>query len=647
MPGVVITEFPAKPQDKTIYQSRQGLVFIYERASNAWIRVTSGGAFQLATPVSDGLMAAVDLKKINRLYVPLPRATLTSDQCQGRFSAGNIDLFSLDDYVRITGWADLHNAGRLLAPLPHKYRISLHTSGFDFGINKDNLIKYLINHNQLILAGPPGPKGRKGPRGAPGNQLPTGAKGPKGDPGQAPACQYSINQDSLNYQSVPGANKAIVNIATRQVSSTEYVVVLQQGAIGNPNISPDQLQVNCGDNSTWVLAATASSGTITPLFYLDLFPIVETIKTKYEDELQRLKAGHERIVQFWLSKLMGLFDSEKSALCCALFNCLKTIARIPQPVSGITTAALQPGMVITRGFENLPAGHPLANIALPGTLASAAARTDLISGDIMLTVTASNLGGEGQAVSVELSAGRYRAIIDDCCLRVGQQYTGDVKLIYNFNGTKRITQFPRVGYFTQPRLAANAYDGLSLDINHAGGPVGAYYPAGPDIIASSQSAADQGHVRIRFVKQQEVLLDRTCLLTEAQLGLFERVWNALKSGGSGCGLVTRIAGQDYILVAPSESTITHNVDCVAKFGNVTIAWPTLDGEHFLPAGPGPYTFKLDKSLNDLVAANLAEGLYEHARGCESVARVEGNVWVSKSIKQVILDSFVTVLFPIG
>jgi len=654
---VTFTEFPKNPKDKTVFQSRQGLVFVFEKASNAWVRVTTSSAFALATPVADGLMTAADLRKMNRLYVPLPRTTLTSDQCQSRFAAGNIDLFSLDDFVRISGQADLHNAGRLTAPLPHKYRISLHTSAFDFGINKDALIKYLIDNNQLVLAGSPGPKGRKGPRGAAGNRYATGPKGPQGAAGQTPPCQFNITQDNLSYQATTG--KAIIDIATRQVSATSYAVVLKQGVIGNPNLNPDQLQVNCGDNSTWVLAATADSGTITPLFYVDLYPIVETIKAKYASELQRLKAGHERIVQFWLSKLMSLFDAEKSALCCALFNCLKAVAKIPQPqgiypqplaVTGINTgpSVTLPGAIVTRGFESqtaraaLPPDHPLALApALPGTLAAADAATPAGS---VITVTTANVGSADRAAVSQLPPGRYRVTIDDCCLRLDQHYSGDVRLTYSSLATsgeisQRHMQFPRIGYFTQPRQAANAYGGLALDIQHSGGPLGAYYPA------DQLPATMDGQVRLKIIKQQEAVADRTCVLTQANLQLFEQLWVNLASGGAGCGLVTRLAGQDYILVTPPAAV--RSIDCLSKFGNATIAWPTLDGFSFLPVGPGPYTFKLDKNLTELVVANLTDGRYDQVRGCAPVAQVDGNMWVSKSIKQVILESFVTVLFPIG
>jgi hypothetical protein len=109
----------------------------------------------------------------------------------------------------------------------------------------------------------------------------------------------------------------------RQVGTYQYNLVLKQAVIGNPDAAPSTLSPNCEANSSWVLATDASGQGSHDLYYVDMNQITAAIEAKYVSELARIKAGHESIVAFWMSKMKEVYDTEKSALCCSLFECLK------------------------------------------------------------------------------------------------------------------------------------------------------------------------------------------------------------------------------------------------------------------------------------------------------------------------------------
>ena len=624
------TAFPANPTDGTIYKTPQGTIFIYEKSNNTWVPVLGDANIQPATPISNGLMTSADLRKLNRLYVPYPQTTLSTNQTNGQFVAGTINLVPLDDFITVTGTSHLSAAG-----IDPKFRISADTAGFNFGLNSDNLIKYLLDNGQLTVSGQTGDQGPIGKTGASGGIYNTGPKGQTGPPGIAPANNYQVSADPLQLKQVKGTNTATVGMEIQQTSDTEFTLILKQGAVGNPNINSSTLQVNCGDTSTWVASVPVNSGTSDQLYYVDVAEIISTIEAKYSDELKRLKTGNEEIVQFWLSKLMPLFDQNKSALCCQLFNCLKTVARIPKPQDInpkpllVTVSTTAPDTTTTTAPDTTTTTAPasfMANQFIPAQAISQPVAIDQSTTAQTLVVTSDNTT-QASAPTTNLAPGQYTIAIQSTNLNVSDQitsiYAGDISIAHS-DMTKAI-RFPKAGHFSQAKLAEKAYVGMTMDINHAGGLFGAFYN-------KSEQQNISGSVIIKITKKQD---EQVCFITPEQVAEYQNIW----SNRLDCCFVTSISGQDFMIIP------CHNIKIMCSGHNITaIALPTFDGETIIPLGSSNTIVKTDKRLNEIVRANIIDGLTS-VRGCKQETQITGNIWSSSNTTDTLLQMATNIAFP--
>lgn len=605
-----MNEFPANPKDGTVAEVRRGLCYIYDASIKSWIKVTgSGQLWPLATPVSDGVMSAVDLKKINRVIIPTPSSTIKGENCDSRFISGHISMYSSDDYLKITGQPLIKNAG---VGGNYSFRITQNTAGFDFTIDKQLLINDLVTKGQINLIGPQGPTGLKGVDGNPGITLPTGPQGPKGETGSSPPCSVSITPDPAPAKIKTGTNKAVVALTTQQISETEYVLIASRGVVGNPDAGPSTVNAKCGSQSTWLLAMPTTSGNTQQVYYVDIATIIAAIQEKFESELVRIKQGHEETVQFWLEKMSELFYAQKSILCCAITKCAAA--------NGGSLSLLPQSIISQSAPDEI---QPIISI---NKLAQPKEQDNTLTVDGLI-----NVGSSKQAATIDLPAGLYVVEIIDCCIMSGQEYIGDVKVTYNNANNRHSVQFVRPGKYTNRQIALRSYNGLTLEINHDGGPIEAYMP-------SSLLHDTSGSVTLRFMKKEPVAVAGpphiSCTVTADHLAEYEQAWHI----GKCCGFMTRVAGQDYIIVKRSignDETCgggeDPGFDCILKFqilyGHPALAWPTLDNKTFVKIAKDKFIFKMDNNLTDMIVQNLNEGLYVSPVGCDrnSIAKQFTNI----------------------
>lgn len=660
-------EFPANPKNGTVFEIRRGLYYVYEASTKSWVRVAGAGQlFPLATPVAHGLMAAADLRKINRVLVPMPSSTIRGENCTGRFISGHIGLYSTDDYIKVTGEPLIKNAG---VGGNYSFRISQNTAGFDFTIDKSALVAELIARGQINLVGPPGKQGQPGLQGRDGGALATGPRGPKGDQGTAPDCTITVTPDTAPAQIKDGANKAVVGLATRQISESEFVVIAKRGIIGNPDAAPTSVNASCTDPSTWIVAMPLSTGQAQQVYYIDLSTIITTIEDKFKSELARLKKGHEDIVEFWLQKMSGLFHAQKATLCCALTKCRvlnaannetsTTAGFLGQIGSRLANQRSRPARdrYLSAQLEEINHNEVHQDQLGPDNLSMEDEPEQL---DYSLIVDGLiNAGNSKQAATIDLPVGRYVVEIVDCCIKSGQEYIGDLHIIYAQADQPQTVQFVRPGYFSSHTIAKRAYVGLTLEINHSGGPVQSY-------LASSLLHETSGVVTIRFTRKEQPPTfltpnDQvdflTCTVTATKLADYERAWIS----GQCCGLVLRLAGQDYIVVRRSVvgdigcgGQEDHDFDCLAKFRPINIypalAWPTFDGQTFVKIpSRDSFTFKMDQDMMQLAAGAMRDNLFVSLKGTDDVSSDEptpaGPVWVGRA-QRSLTRRFTTILFPV-
>ncbi len=193
------------------------------------------------------------------------------------------------------------------------------------------------------------------------------------------------------------------------------------------------------------------------------------------------------------------------------------------------------------------------------------------------------------------------------------------------------TKFVKPGLFKSQALAKRAYSDVSLELNHAGGKVFAYY-----------QGTGTGMVVAKFLKDtknMETTPDTTCTMLQSDLDEVEIAWQESKC----CGFVTRILGQDYIVVKTNQNTCAATLQLPAT--SVAIAWPTFNSKTFVKLNRETYSFKLDKKLTDLVLTNLKHKLYINQRCNLEEVGLPDQVWVDQGPRNLV-GLFTTILFPV-
>jgi hypothetical protein len=341
--------FPPSPRHGTIFELTSGLFFKYDATVNSWIRITANNtAIALATPVDDGAMAAVDLKKLNRLVLPPPVSSIIGTDCLAPFHAGTIGFYAGDKMLGVDGSVNVENIGPYGEVVQKRmpFQIHQHTYGFDFTIDLPELVEELKLRKKFNLLGKKGSVGFKGDTGPAGpDHILTGPPGNDGEEGTAPPCQFSVDEDSLSAEPHEGMTKALVSAKAIADPNdpTKFKLVVERQMVGPVGFAADRFHVD-DETSPWVLVITGTdddtgdvpgstavsvcndqqihAGKPQNIFYIDIEPMIDTIHQRFLRETEILRAGYQDIVRFWIQVMSDLFDEQKQALCCSLEHCL-------------------------------------------------------------------------------------------------------------------------------------------------------------------------------------------------------------------------------------------------------------------------------------------------------------------------------------
>lgn len=322
-----MSNFPPNPIHGDIYEYKAGLLYQYDAGVNGWIPIMSNSAIlDLATPTKDGAMSSLDLQKLNRLVLPYPKSSIIGNDCDFPFRRGTIDLSSGDDFINIEGQVKLRNIDEFGDDIEtvEDFHIHQHTFGFDFTLDLPNLVQELVRLGQIKLAGDPGLKGNKGPKGENGiNVIMAGPPGDKGPDGDAPECTLSVDTEPVSANPRIGLDKAFVDVRIKDhpTDRRKYYLEFDRQSIGNDERAADKLNVE-DFGSYWVMAVANANAGRQSVYFLDVEPIINAIKEKFMEQVELLKAGYESITKHWVQTMSDLFDEQKAALCCALENCI-------------------------------------------------------------------------------------------------------------------------------------------------------------------------------------------------------------------------------------------------------------------------------------------------------------------------------------
>lgn len=327
------TKFPNNPKHGDIYEVKSGLLYQYDAGVNGWLEIRSDNfIIELATPIKKGAMSSEDLRKLNRLLLPPPQSTIIGTDCPTPFQYGAVQLYSGDRFVGVNGNVDIRNINEFgdIVSTSHPFHIHQHTYGFDFTLDIPELVRELISRGKLNLQGLIGDTGDKGDTGDDGiNNILSGPAGNKGVQGLAPPCDLIIDPEPINAEARPGLKRALVT--ARLIDNTDKSSILEfdRQVVGSQALSTSSFNVR-DSNSFWVLAVANVAGNPQPVYYIDIEPLIDIVRSKFLSEVDRLKKGYEDIVRFWIQTMSDLFDEQKAALCCALEYCMSATKSIDQ-----------------------------------------------------------------------------------------------------------------------------------------------------------------------------------------------------------------------------------------------------------------------------------------------------------------------------
>jgi hypothetical protein len=510
-----IIKFPPNPEDGTIFEMAPGILYKYNAGSNCWKRLKGSDTLSLATPLTSGLMSKEDFNKLQNLIVPPLQTTLQGEECSTAFKSGLIGLYSFDDSIKVKKNLTLTNKtpqGQVEQEEP--WNLHQNTAGFDFGVALSELIKEIENRNQLKKVQLQGDQGNKGARGEAGvDKLDTGPVGLEGSVGANSPFDGVLTTESIPFELVDqSANRAIVDITSEEISEDENYLVITRANIGNPDACP-ALVIPKNFQSAFLVALNTIAGgklvrntTITSgdcslicricastIHHVNIEPILQDLDEKFKDRVNRLKASKEELVRAWLLTMVNMFNEQKAALCCALENCQsrKRNERTRQYIETqkIQAAQAEFGLAIdgVEDRKSIDLDHykdcPIPVSSVANVIVTDNGVTFIL--DSKIHIVDPRAGNPAQSVTAYLPPGTYVVEITDCCAEVGS-YTGRSAITYQArksigsgSDVREVVEastiaFPNLGTFASEAAAKNAYQGLTLTFEHAGGNVTAW-----------------------------------------------------------------------------------------------------------------------------------------------------------------------------
>lgn len=625
--------FPTNPANGTIFELQTGLYFKYDAMFHSWVQIANSiTSMSLATNTSNGLMSAVDLKKLNRLVISPPMSSIIGTDCAFPFRSGNISLYSGDQFIKVDGNPKLTNLDQFGDRLAQNFPFKIHqnTYGFNFSLDMQALVQELQARGRYNVTGKRGDKGIKGDTGEAGVDFVL--SGPPGDPGidgAVPPCNLAIEDDDLAIVPVDGTNKALVGLraVTDSVDKTKYRLVFDRQTIGPVGFPAEQFIVK-DEQSPWVLAITSASQSVETqvecgdsitttvpqtLYYVDVEPIIDSVHTRYLAIVDILRNGYEEIVKFWIQTMSDLFDEQKVALCCALEHCMSIsknqglrqhMESVAASAAGSANIAIHArdsdesvtlsstrtlktigGPDLCRNGPRFPQGPQAQSQDVPTDLAAAhLAVEDAVSEAIIIVDPAQNASMAG-AIQGLFNPGRYTAVIQETDAKIDGHYRADVKVAYISDGLRKVVQFLNKGEFTNVIDAQSAYEGLSLTFTHDGGPLLLW-------LSSLQTQIASGLIKV-MITQAETISQTiktaspdACFISHDQL-----------NNGANAGVIS-IMGQRYCLIECQP-----NGDCLQALADhnaiIHLAWPTFDGVNPASLPIDGAFFKLSPIFNEL------------------------------------------------
>lgn len=673
----MINAFPADPKDKTFFEGRDGVVYRYDATIRSWIKVaTNTASIPVADSSMDGLMSAEDLRRLNRLVTPPPSSSITSEDCEGSFQGGLVQLHGQDDFVSVEGRVSVQNindrGGHISERMP--FHIHQRTYGYDFTLDMHSLVDELLRRGQIQIYGPTGPRGPVGDEGEPGlDAVLSGPPGEKGDKGTAPSCSTALQSEIVPARTKPGLKRALtgVKVVRDEDSPLQYALEFDRQVVGAQEASAAQFHIR-QQSSSWVLAAVNPTATPQQVYYVDVQPILDAIRQKFLDEVQRLKAGYEEITQFWIQSMSDLFDEQKAALCCALqFAQSKTNStHLRQHMESVAASALPDAQIVLHNRGDSECSNFVSGTALWPTIG----QPDLCAESVESLDTHAAESSEhelrvdplvhmltGNRATLELEPGSYFAVISDFDVEIERRHYANLAIDYQGADQIETVRFLNKGAYDKLRLAKSAYEGLSVAFEHDGGPIGAYFDMLPasQVCGSAtlriraapplQSQPDQSDEAVPSQRDQETSIkplrggrstkpeptqspiERTtpspaimvqqnipdglsCHISSDALYKCSQDWVQ----GNCPGLVIRLYEQEYILVRAFDGErFPPNHPCLrnfASYGLPAIALPTFDRVHaILPSNSPKTRFRYTRYLNDEARAVIMSGEFVNPR----------------------------------
>lgn len=509
-----LVTFPSNPTNGMIFEITPGLYYKYSAGTKSWVRIDGVSSLGLATPIANGLMSKADYSKLQTLLIPPIQTTLAGEDCDSAFRSGIVALKGGDNFVNVS--PDLALTGQDGVTTLEPWQLHKNTGGFNFTIDLENLVSEIEDRKQLTRVRLQGKQGPDGEDGDPGiDRLDTGPVGDQGTAGSNSSFAGTLIDEGIPFEKISQENRAIVDITTEEVSASENYLVVTRANIGNPDACPTLVIPKDFQSSLLVVLNQTASKFVrdesvpvgdcalicricaSALHHLNVDPIITEIADKFTDRVRRLKLAKEELLLIWLKGMVTLFNEQKSALCCALENCLsrKRNQSTRQYIESQRIQAAAGGYSITvdgRESKVLTDMDAAKNCPVAPSVVSNVENVDCgvnITLDSRIHTVDPRSGSiVNQAVTAYLPAGSYVAQITSCCANfnqsvVGNKYSGRAAILYRQDKSigsgaderssvsEQVVAFPDFGTFATESAAKNAYQNVTLSFEHAGGDV--------------------------------------------------------------------------------------------------------------------------------------------------------------------------------
>jgi hypothetical protein len=542
-------QFPPNPENGMIFEAIPGIFYSYNAGSNCWNRLKGVESLGLATPLSDGLMSKEDFAKLQNLILPPPQVTIKGEECNTTFKSGTVALQSFDQSLDVSkNLRTLNQTPQGTVETETPWSLHHNTAGFDFRVPINRLLQEIEQRNLLKQVQLQGDQGAKGPRGEPGkDRLDTGPIGPAGEDGANSPFTGGLVNESIPFESISSTNRAIVDLAIEEISEDENYLIATRANIGNPDACPALISPKDFKSALIVALNTIQGGKLikdqvvsstdcslicricaSSVHHLNIQDILDLVFDQFVVRVERLKFEKEKLVKAWLGTMVSLFNEQKSALCCALENC-RSRGRNQRTRQYIETQRIQAALgnfqLLVDGEDDRQTtdmdGHK--NCPVPAeTVPSVETEGDctFINLDSKIHISDPRANST-QAVTTFLPQGTYIAEITSCCPNLNAsfnnpRYSGRAAILYQSltslisgEGTSQVSlgdtvetrtvSFPDFGTFENISAARNAYEGLTLSFEHAGGDVSFW------ILDADGFAANNSGILTLTIKSAEAL----------------------------------------------------------------------------------------------------------------------------------------------